>query len=54
MTKFDELQTAMESMEKSVLEKQDKIVDLHQQIDDVKKINLDLYQKLRVNDCCIL
>lgn len=44
----DELETAMALLEKSVHEKQDTIVSLRQQIEDIKKINLDLYQKLRV------
>ncbi len=48
LTKVEELETAMTLLEKDVHEKQDTIVSLRQQIDDVKKINLDLYHKLRV------
>lgn len=39
----------MALLEKGVHEKQDTIISLREQIDDVKKINIDLYQKLRVN-----
>uniref|UniRef100_A0A915IRP7 FYVE-type domain-containing protein n=1 Tax=Romanomermis culicivorax TaxID=13658 RepID=A0A915IRP7_ROMCU len=48
LNKVEEIETAMALLEKSVHEKQDTIVSLRQQMDDIKKINLDLYQKLRI------
>lgn len=48
LTKLKEMETAMGSMEKDIHEKQDTIILLRKQIDDIKSINLDLYQKLRV------
>lgn len=49
VARLEEMEMAMSLMEKDVHEKQDTIVSLRQQIEDVKKINLDLYQKLRVS-----
>jgi hypothetical protein len=46
---MDEMCTAMERMESNIHAKQDTITDLSQQLEDVKKINVDLYQKLRVS-----
>lgn len=50
LERVEEIETAMALLEKSVHEKQDTIVSLRQQIDDIKKINLDLYQKLRKSE----
>lgn len=53
LCRTEEMETAMGLLEKSVHEKQDTIVSLRQQIEDIKKINLDLYQKLRVTKLTI-
>jgi len=43
------METAMKSMEKDVHEKQDTIISLRKQLDDIKQINLEMYRKLQVN-----
>jgi S-adenosylmethionine:tRNA-ribosyltransferase-isomerase (queuine synthetase) len=45
-----EMEMAMKLMEKDVHEKQDTIVTLRDQLDDIKSINLDMYIKLQVNN----
>lgn len=50
----DEMDTAMKLMEKDVHEKQDTIISLRSQLDDIKMINLEMYKKLQVNDWNII
>lgn len=38
----------MKSMEKDVHEKQDTIITLRRQLEDIKVINLEMYKKLQV------
>ncbi|CAL8075985.1 unnamed protein product [Orchesella dallaii] len=44
----EEMETAMKLMEKDVHEKQDTIISLRSQLDDIKMINLEMYRKLQV------
>lgn len=44
-----ESEVAMKLLEKDVHEKQDTIVSLRDQLDEIKDINLDMYTKLQVN-----
>ena len=44
-----EMEMAMKLLEKDVHEKQDTIVSLRQQLEEIKDINLELYTKLQVN-----
>jgi hypothetical protein len=46
---------AMKLLEKDIHEKQDTIVSLRRQLEDIKAINLDMYRKLQViiGDCNI-
>jgi len=39
----------MKLMEKDVHEKQDTIISLRRQLEDIKIINLEMYRKLQVN-----
>lgn len=39
---------AMKLLEKDIHEKQDTIVSLRRQLEDIKSINLDMYKKLQV------
>eukprot|EP00096_Caligus_rogercresseyi_P004306 TRINITY_DN1851_c0_g3_i1.p1 TRINITY_DN1851_c0_g3~~TRINITY_DN1851_c0_g3_i1.p1 ORF type:complete len:553 (-),score=110.29 TRINITY_DN1851_c0_g3_i1:358-1926(-) len=43
----EEMEMAMKLMEKDVHEKQDTIISLREQLDDIKKINLEMYSKLQ-------
>ena len=43
-----EMEMAMKLLEKDVHEKQDTIVGLRDQLDDIKSINLEMYMKLQV------
>lgn len=43
-----ETEMAMKLLEKDIHEKQDTIVSLRRQLDDIKAINLDMYRKLQV------
>lgn len=45
----DEMEEAMKQMEKDVHEKQDTIISLRSQLDDIKMINLEMYKKLQVH-----
>jgi len=45
-----EMEMAMKLLEKEVHEKQDTIVSLREQLDDIKHINLEMYTKLQVNE----
>lgn len=38
----------MKLLEKDIHEKQDTIISLRQQLDDIKLINLEMYKKLQV------
>lgn len=41
---------AMKLLEKDIHEKQDTIVSLRRQLEDIKQINLEMYTKLQVNN----
>ena len=43
-----EVELAMRLLEKDIHEKQDSIVILRKQLDDIKAINLEMYNKLKV------
>jgi RUN and FYVE domain-containing protein 1 len=43
-----EMEMAMKLLEKDVHEKQDNIVSLRTQLEEIKDINLELYTKLQV------
>lgn len=43
-----EMEVAMKLLEKESREKQDNIVSLRLQLDDIKNINLEMYKKLQV------
>ena len=45
-----ELEMAMKLLEKDIYDKQDGLITLREQLDNVKAINIDIYQKLQV--CC--
>lgn len=44
-----ETEMAMKLLEKDIHEKQDTIVSLRRQLEDIKVINLEMYRKLQVN-----
>lgn len=44
-----ETEMAMKLLEKDIHEKQDTIVSLRRQLEDIKQINLEMYRKLQVN-----
>lgn len=44
-----EMEVAMKLLEKDIHEKQDTIISLRRQLDDIKQINLEMYKKLQVN-----
>lgn len=43
-----EMEVAMKLLEKESREKQENIVSLQKQLDDIKMINLEMYKKLQV------
>lgn len=43
-----EMEVAMKLLEKESREKQENIVSLQKQLDDIKIINLEMYKKLQV------
>ena len=43
-----EMEVALRLLEKDIHEKQDTVVGLRTQLDDIKAINLELYNKLQV------
>ena len=43
-----ELELAMKLLEKDIYDKQDGLITLREQLDNVKAINLDIYNKLQV------
>ena len=46
-----EMEMAMKLLEKDVHEKQDTIITLRDQLEDIKNINLEMYTKLQVCLC---
>lgn len=44
-----EMEVAMKLLEKDIHEKQDTIISLRRQLDDIKLINLEMYKKLQVS-----
>lgn len=44
-----ETEMAMKLLEKDIHEKQDTIISLRRQLEDIKMINLEMYKKLQVN-----
>lgn len=44
----DEAEVAMKLLEKDIHEKQDTILSMRRQLEDIKAINLQLYNKLQV------
>lgn len=44
-----EMEVAMKLLEKDIHEKQDTIMSLRRQLDDIKLINLEMYKKLQVS-----
>lgn len=47
-----ETEMAMKLLEKDIHEKQDTIVSLRRQLEDIKQINLEMYRKLQVKSSC--
>lgn len=45
-----EIELAMKLLEKDIHEKQDALIGLRQQLDEVKAINMEMYQKLQVRE----
>lgn len=45
----DEAEVAMKLLEKDIHEKQDSILSMRRQLEDIKAINLQLYNKLQVS-----
>ena len=43
-----ELEMAMKLLEKDIYDKQDGLITLREQLDNVKAINVDIYRKLQV------
>ena len=43
-----ELDMALRLLEKDIHEKQDTVIQLRKQLDDIKSINLEMYNKLQV------
>lgn len=44
-----EMELAMKLLEKDIHEKQDTLIGLRQQLDEVKAINVEMYQKMQVH-----
>ncbi len=49
-----EMEMAMRLLEKDIHEKQDTIISLRKQLDDIKTINIDLYNRVQVSFSVIL
>ena len=45
-----EMEQAMKLMEKDIHEKQDTVISLRRQLEDIKIINLEMYRKLQVKN----
>lgn len=43
------MEVAMKLLEKDIHDKQDTIISLRRQLDDIKLINLEMYKKLQVS-----
>lgn len=50
MSLKNELEVAMRLLEKDIYDKQDGLITLREQLDNVKAINLDIYKKLQVGN----
>lgn len=48
MSMKSEMEVAMKLLEKDIHEKQDTIISLRRQLDEIKLINLEMYKKLQV------
>lgn len=48
MSMESEMEVAMKLLEKDIHEKQDVIISLQRQLDEIKSINLEMYKKLQV------
>lgn len=48
-----EMEMAMKLLEKDIHEKQDTLIGLRHQLDEVKAINVEMYQKMQVKHICI-
>lgn len=46
------MEVAMKLLEKDIHDKQDTIISLRRQLDDIKLINLEMYKKLQVSPVC--
>lgn len=49
-----EMEVAMKLLEKDIHEKQDTIISLRRQLDEIKLINLEMFKKLQVKIIIIL
>lgn len=49
-----EMEMAMKLLEKDIHEKQDTLIGLRNQLDDVKTINVEMYQKMQVRLMAVL
>lgn len=47
-----EIEMALQLLEKDIHEKQDSIIGLRKQLEEVKTINLQMYEKLEVRRVC--
>lgn len=45
-----EIELAMKLLEKDIHEKQDTLIGLRQQLEEVKAINIEMYQKMQVRN----
>ena len=48
MSLKEEMEMAMRLLEKDIHEKQDTVISLRKQLEDIKTINIDLYNRLQV------
>lgn len=44
-----EMEMALKLLEKDIHEKQDTVISIRKQLEDIKQINLEMYNKLQVN-----
>lgn len=49
-----ETEVALKLLEKDIHEKQDTIVSLRKQLEDIKLINLEMYRKMQVSRCNLI
>lgn len=45
-----EMEMALRLLEKDIHEKQDNIISIRKQLEDIKKLNLEMYNKLQVSE----